>query len=352
MNEYDQTNGKKRSSGKGLRVAIGILALVGALAALGASAPASAQEQRLKLIVAFPLDGAVGDKMYAAKLFINRFNERAKGKAQIDVVGGPEVVSPFDQLKALQTGQFDMMLSTSTYFSELRPIQFFNYLAFEKQLRMAPKNYELLQRMSREAADVVFVMYASPGIPFYLWTRNKPIRTVEDAKGLKIRTFGDTTEPLVRHFGVVPTSIPSNEVYTALRSGLLDGMLRDTLSLEVLREGEHIKYGTEAKVADIESDFYVSARTWDKLTAEVRQIMNDTAREAEREGFAWLVARGAKALEFLKAKHGTQIVPSDPRLKKLLEHDIPGEIIQKIVGPSKNRDEIIEKFELQEYFQK
>src|SRR5438552_1311589 len=67
---------------------------------------ANAQEVEIKLITGFPLEGISGDKVYGAKLFIERFNAKAKGRAHIRVIGGPEVVSPFDQLKALQTGQF------------------------------------------------------------------------------------------------------------------------------------------------------------------------------------------------------------------------------------------------------
>ena len=334
-------------------LATGLAALGLAAAAVGALAPmpAAAQEQRLKLITAFPMDGPVGDKMYGSKLFIQKFNERAKGKARIDVVGGPEVVSPFDQLKALQTGQFDIMLSTATYFSELRSIQFFNYIPFEKQVRLAPTNIDLLQRMSRESAGVVLLHLSNPGNSFYLWSRTKPIRTVADAKGMKIRTFGDTTEPMVKHLGVVPTNIPSNEVYSSLRSGLLYGTLRDQLSLEVLREGEHIKYGTEAKVADINSELYIAARAWDALSPEVRKIANDVARETEREALKWLTDRSAKSRELIRTKYGTEIVKSDPDLRKVLEHDIPADIIRKLVGNSKDKNEIIQKFELQQYFQ-
>ncbi len=338
---------KRRFFIRGWSAALGALALAGAI---GVAMPAAAQEQRLRLITAFPLEGPVGDKLYGAKIFIQRFNERAKGKARIDVVGGPEVVSPFDQLKALQTGQFDLMLSTATYFSELRSIQFFNYIPFEKQVRLSPTTVDLLQRLSRDSSGVVFVQYSSPGNSFYLWSRNKPIRTVADAKGMKIRTFGDTTEPMFKYLGVVPTNIVSNEVYSALRSGLLDGTLRDQLSLEVLREGEHIKYGTEAKVADINSEMYMAAKSWDSLSPEVRKIMNDVARETERDGFAWISKRSADSRELIRKKYGTEIVPSDPSLRKVLEQDIPGDIIRKLVGQSKDRDEIVQKFELQQYF--
>jgi len=309
---------------------------------------ARADEQVLTMVTSFPMEGPAGDKMHVVKLFIERFNERAAGQARIRVVGGPEVVSPFDQLKALQTGQFDMMVSTSLYFRELRDLQFFHFLPFEEQIRTAPQTYELMQRISRETADVIFLQYSSPGLSFYLWTKDRPIAGAADAQGQKIRTFGDTTDPLVRHLGVVPTSIPSNEVYSALRTGLLDGALRDSLSIELLNEGEYLRYRTEATVADIETETYISAAAWDELSDEVKRIFNETARETEVEGFEWMQQRVAEAQAGLSEKYGVEVVESSPELHEILSERIPNEILQSIVSESPYRDEIVESFELQD----
>ncbi|MFP5512242.1 MAG: TRAP transporter substrate-binding protein [Alphaproteobacteria bacterium] len=328
------------------RLVAALSVLLAAGAALFPVTPAAAAEKTLTLISSFPLDGPAGDKMHVVKLFIERFNKKATGKARIRVVGGPEIVAPFDQLKALQTGQFDMMVATSLYFNELRDLQFFHYLPFDEHIRTARQAAPLLQKISREKADVVFLQYSSPGLSFYLWTKNRPIAKPDDARGQKIRTFGDTTAPLVRHLGIVPTSIASNEVYSALRTGLLDGALRDPLSIDLLNEGELLKFATEANVADIETETYVSAKSWDALPEDVRQMLNETARETEVEGFAWMKNRVAAAMDKMKTRYGVQVVPSSPELKTVLNQTIPKEILGGLVGNSKYKDEIIEKFEL------
>ncbi len=334
--------------GRALRAPM-VAALSGVLAAgilLLPAGGAAAAEKTLTLVSSFPLDGPAGDKMHVVKLFIERFNKKAAGKARIRVVGGPEIVAPFDQLKALQTGQFDMMVATSLYFNELRDLQFFHYLPFEEHIRTARRAAPLLQKMARESADVVFLQYSSPGLSFYLWSKNRPIAKPEDARGQKIRTFGDTTAPLVRHLAIVPTSIASNEVYSALRTGLLDGALRDPLSIDLLNEGELLKHRTEANVADIETETYISARSWDALPEDVRQMLNETARETEEEGFAWMKQRVAAAMEKMKERYAVEVVPSSPELKTLLNKTIPSEILASLINASKYKDEIIETFEL------
>ncbi len=313
-------------------------------------AAAQAQEVEIKLITGFPFDGPSGDKMHGAKLFIERFNAKAKGQAHIRVIGGPEVVSPFDQLKALQTGQFDAMVTTQAYFNELKGLQFINYLTSDEQVKAMPKGYETLQKISRESAGVVFVALTSPGLPFYIWTREgKPIANVADAKGMKIRGLPGVNEQLVRLLGVVPTNLPSNDVYNGLRGGILDGTLRDSLSIEVLNEGEFAKHRTETRVADFASELYLSNKAWDALPPAVRQIMNTVAREVEKETLDWMKPRVERTNRLLADKYKVKTVPGSTQLNDILGRQVGGALIKQIVTGSKYADETIERFALQPY---
>lgn len=325
-------------------------ALVFAAAPMVSLSSAQAQEIEIKLITGFPFDGAVGDKMYGAKLFIERFNARAAGRARIRVVGGPEVVAPFDQLKALQTGQFDAMVTTQAYFNELKGLQFVNYLTSDEQIKAMGRGFETFQKISRESAGVVFVQISSPGLPFYIWTReSKPIATVADAKGMKLRGLPGVNEQLVRFLGVVPTNMPSNDVYNGLRGGILDGTLRDSLSIEVLNEGEFAKNRTEMRLADFAAELYLSAKAWDALPAPVREIMNQVARETERETLVWMKARVERTNKLLEDKYKVKIVKGTPELNDIIGLKIGGALIKSIVTGSKYSDELIDRFALQPY---
>lgn len=312
---------------------------------------ARAEEKVLTLVTAFPFDGQAGDKMHSVQRFIEIFNEKAAGKARINVVGGPEVVSPFDQLKALQTGQFDMMTSTSFYFSELRDIQFYNFLPFDYKIARTGRTTEVLQKVTREIADVVWLQYSSAGVSFYMWTKDKPVSKPEDMQGQKIRTFGDMTQPMAETFGLVPTNMPSSEVYSALRTGLLDGALRDMLSILVLNEGEFLKYRTEVSFGDIDAETYISAKTWDSLSDEVKQIMNESARLAELEGFGWTLGRYATLEDELAEKYGVEIVPSSPELVAAVQEDILNKVMVDILEDSPYKDELVEAFQLESYLE-
>ena len=313
-------------------------------------ASVQAQEVEIKLITSFPFDGPSGDKMYGAKLFIERFNAKAKGQARIRVVGGPEVVSPFDQLKALQTGQFDAMVTTQAYFNELRGLQFINYLTSDEQVKGLIKGYDSLQKMSREGGNVVFVQSSAPGLPFYLWSReSKPLSKASDFKGLKVRGLPGVNEQLVRLLGVVPTNLPSNDVYTALRGGILDGTIRDSLSIEVLNEGEYAKHRTEMRMADFSSELYLSAKAWDALTPATRTLMNSVARETEKETLAWMKERVQRTNKLLSDKYKIKVDPGTPEVNEIIGRKVGAALVKQIVEGSKYAKDLTDQFALQNY---
>jgi TRAP-type C4-dicarboxylate transport system substrate-binding protein len=311
---------------------------------------AHAQEVEIKLITGFPFDGPSGDKMYGAKLFIERFNAKAKGQARIRVVGGPEVVAPFDQLKALQAGQFDAMVTSQGYFNEMLGLQFINYMTSDEQVKAMPKGYLTLQKISREGAGVVLVQLSSPGLPFYLWSREaKPITTLADFKGLKLRGNASVNAQMAKYLGLVPTNLPSNDVYSALRGGILDGAMRDSLSIEVLNEGEYLKHRSNARLADFSSELYLSNKAWDALSPAVRQIMNTVARETETEALEWMKVRVQRTDKLLTEKYKVKVASSPADVNDIIGRRIGGELIKQIVGGSKYAAELTENFSLQPY---
>jgi len=243
------------------------------------------------------------------------------------------------------------MIKTQAYFNEMHGLQFMNYITGEEQVKgLANKGYETLQKISREGASVVFVTIANPGLPFYVWTREaKPIATVADAKGLKIRGVPGVNEQMTRLLGVIPTSLPSNDVYAGLRGGILDGAVRDSLSIEVLNEGEYAKNRTAMRLADFQAEIYLSNKAWDALPGDTREMMNQLARETENETLGWMQQRVDRTNKLLADKYKVNIVAGNAELNDILGRRIGGSLIKQIVEGSKHSQELIERFALQKY---
>lgn len=63
--------------------------------------------------------------------------------------------------------------------------------------------------------------------PPVLITRDKPVRTVEDLKGMTIRVVDPTSTPFLEALGAAPVALPVSEVNQALANGVVDGVMID-----------------------------------------------------------------------------------------------------------------------------
>lgn len=109
----------------------------------------------------------------------------------------------------------------------------------------------------------------------------KPVRTVEDLKGMKIRVPNNTIQ--VKGFevlGATPTPMALGDVYTALQQGTIDGLENP---LPVLYNGkfhEVAKYLTLSQHVKNFTTWISGVQFFDSLTAEQQQILVETGAEA------------------------------------------------------------------------
>jgi TRAP-type transport system periplasmic protein len=107
-----------------------------------------------------------------------------------------------------------------------------------------------------------------------LFTTSKPVRTLEDLRGLKIRAPGPVQVSMLRTLGAVPVTMPAGEVYDALERGVVDGFVTGLSAIKSYRLEQLVKHATLAK-------FYVAAMTvvmnqqsYKKLSAEDRVLLD------------------------------------------------------------------------------
>ena len=64
----------------------------------------------------------------------------------------------------------------------------------------------------------------APGI---LFMADKPVRSIEDLRGLKIRVPSRNSGLVVEAWGATPVSMPAPEIYNAMQTGVVDGAMID-----------------------------------------------------------------------------------------------------------------------------
>jgi tripartite ATP-independent transporter DctP family solute receptor len=141
---------------------------------------------------------------------------------------------------------------------------------------------------STEAIGIVALTYYDSGQRSF-YTKNKPIRTLEDIKGLKIRVMqSQTAIRMVSLLGGSPVAMSNNETYAAIQQGIIDGAESNEMALTIPRHGEVAKaysYDMHTRIPDI---LIINANVLNQLSPAHRQAVIEAAKEStELQKILW-----------------------------------------------------------------
>ncbi|MBI3367953.1 MAG: TRAP transporter substrate-binding protein [Burkholderiales bacterium] len=155
------------------------------------------------------------------------------------------------------------------------------------------------------------------GLAFYdsgarsIYSPKKPIKTLADAKGLKVRVQqSDLWVALLEAMGANATPMPYGEVYTALKTGLVDAAENNYPSYESSRHFEVAKYYSKTEHSMAPEVLLFSKKIWDGLSADEQKQVRAAAKESVGVMRKLWDEREAKSLEIVKAG-GAQIIDVD-----------------------------------------
>ena len=149
-----------------------------------------------------------------------------------------------------------------------------------------------------QGAKLLYVHAHGPGI---LATK-KPVRTLEDLQGLKIRGTG-LSAGIATALGATAVGMPQPETYDALQKGVVEGTFCPIETLKGWKQGEVIEAVTDTKAIGYTTAMFVAMnlKTWEALPADLQQVVTDVSAEwVDKHGAAWNQA-DAEGLEFVKS---------------------------------------------------
>lgn len=111
-----------------------------------------------------------------------------------------------------------------------------------------------------------------------LMTKDKPVRSLADLRGMKIRTPSKAKAALIKALGATPVAMPITKAYHALNTGVVDALLVPPSVIRSFKIGEVAKYFTTG-IPTGHSPFFIAMnrRSWDGLSAEHKALIEKTA---------------------------------------------------------------------------
>lgn len=159
---------------------------------------------------------------------IDSFNKIAAGQMEIELYTADQLVPTGELFRAMQAGTIDAVQSDDDSMNSPVDIKVFGgYFPFASRYSLdIPTLFHQygLKDIWEEAYNEVGVKWLSAGAwdPCNFAT-NKPLKSLEDLKGLRIFTFPTAGQFLTR-FGVVPVTLPWEDVQVAMQTGEIDGI--------------------------------------------------------------------------------------------------------------------------------
>ncbi len=180
------------------------------------------------------------------------------------------------------------------------------------------------------------------GLAFYdagarsIYTTKKPVKSLADAKGLKIRVQqSDLWVSLLQAMGANATPMPYGEVYTALKTGLVDGAENNWPSYDTAKHHEVAKFYSMTEHSMAPEMLLMSKKVWDTLTPDEQKMFRDAAKESvpymrtlwdekEKKSRDLVIKAGAQEIQVDKKSFQDAMKPvydkfiTDPKLKDML----------------------------------
>ncbi|OPY92447.1 MAG: 2,3-diketo-L-gulonate-binding periplasmic protein YiaO precursor [Syntrophaceae bacterium PtaU1.Bin231] len=125
----------------------------------------------------------------------------------------------------------------------------------------------------------VYLMSYQVTANYQIVTKSKPVRTLEDLKGLKIRSAGGMANDFLAAVGAIPVALPAVEAYTALQTGLLDGVLTNAIDIISNRLHEITKYVTISDASTVPVATCMNKKTYNALPKDLRLLVYNSNRK-------------------------------------------------------------------------
>ncbi|PWC55258.1 TRAP transporter substrate-binding protein [Azospirillum sp. TSO22-1] len=220
----------------------------------------------------------------AVKYMDKLLKEQTNGKLGVKVFANGALGNERDTIEQLKIGGLDMMRINVAPLNNVVPETMAVALPFlfrsTEHMRTVldgPIGNEVLAAMEPQGM-IGLAFYDSGSRSFYT---KKPVKTLADLKGMKIRVQqSDLFVSMIEALGANPTPMPMGEVYTALKTGIIDAAENNYPSYESSRHFEAAKFYNRTQHVMAPEVLVFSKVVWDRLSKDDQTLIRKAAKDS------------------------------------------------------------------------
>jgi len=231
-------------------------------------------------------DGDFRDRL--VRKFAAEVEKRTNGQVKFEIFPASSLVKTFAQFGALQNGSVDMTLYPLAYEGGKIPQVNITLMpglvtSYEQghRWKTAPIGKELTKILDDKGVKIVTWIWQAGGVA----SKPKAVLAPEDVKGVKIRGASKHMDLMLKAGGGSITNVPSNEVYSAMQTGVLDAAVTSSTSIISFRleeVGDHLTSARKNSFWFMFEPLLMAKSTFDRLTPDQQKIVMEVGQSLEQ----------------------------------------------------------------------
>jgi TRAP-type C4-dicarboxylate transport system substrate-binding protein len=240
--------------------------------------------------------------------WVDEVEKRTNGQVRIDTYPGGSLLGAKVMMDGVIQGQADIGCLCMAY----QPGRFMLTNAISLPLglenaRVASLTlWDLYEKYQPEAFEEVKVLTMFTTAPSNIMSK-KPIRSLEDLKGLDLRASGGAAE-ILRVWGANQVGMPMSETPEALQKGVVQGLFS---SLEVMKDfnyAEICRFITLTNTVVYPFAVVMNKDSWEALPQEIKDVMDDLGREQAKWTGEYMDNHVREAISWSKEKYDVEVI--------------------------------------------
>ena len=255
------------------------------------------------------------------KVFIEEVEAKSGGELKIRYAGNGSLVKRDAIRRAIQTGQIQMGEVDFVNLGNEDPVFRLDSLpafasSYDDAWRLMEAQKPYVDKLFAERGLKIVGFTPWPGQGFY---SKKPITSLGDAKGVKLRIYSQPTKTMAQILGFDPIILPGSEVTQAFATGMIDAMFTSpSFGATVMQAWDYTDHHLFVGAMHSKQSLVVNEAAYQALSPKLQNVVLEAGKQVTERGWKMSEEDNAKALKTFE-KHGMTVRYAWPELEKKLE---------------------------------
>jgi TRAP-type transport system periplasmic protein len=246
-------------------------------------------------------------------------NKQLTGKAELTYYPGGTLLTAPKMAAGVASGIADVGLSHCAYTRGRFPVMEIVELplGFPSSYIATHVANEFYDKFKPKEWNDFKVLFFTTSPVNVVQTMSKPVKTLNDLKGIKLRATGRIAD-ITKALGAVPMPIEVVDLYESLKRGVCDGAYLTMETFKGFKTGELMKYTTEAwKLGSVFAFYIVMNKSkWDSLPPAIQKVLSDLSKKYTEEYAVGFNKIDIEGRDFFKSQGGQMVSISNEESAK------------------------------------